>query len=114
MQHNLVNAQSGLRMIDMDKGIFDEKAIEELRYIAAVSGTSVFRIREAFERACAVASEAVKSIESIFKDIEEMVDTPDDIATLKKQIKYCKNPMEMKMLNKRLNDAYKKSKRRKK
>lgn len=96
-------------MIDVDK-----ETIENFQNIAAVSTSSISQIVEAFERLCAAASESVKSIESIFKDIEEMVDTSDDIATLKKQIKYCKNPMEMKMLNKRLNDAYKKSKRRKK
>lgn len=96
-------------MIDVDK-----ETIENLQNIAAVSASSISQIVEAFERLCATVSESVKSIESIFKDIEEMVDTPDDIVTPKKQIKYCKNPMEMKMLNKRLNDAYKKSKRRKK
>lgn len=96
-------------MIDMDK-----ETMENLQQIAAVSVSSISQIVEAFERLCVAASESVKSIESIFKDIEEMADTPDDIVTLKKQIKYCKNPMEMKMLNKRLNDAYKKSKRRKK
>lgn len=96
-------------MIDVDK-----ETMENLQNIAAVSASSISQIIEAFERLCAAASESVKSIESIFKDIEEMVDTPDDIATLKKQIKYCKNPMEMKMPNKRLNDAYKKNSRRKK
>ena len=53
----------------------------------------------------------MKILEEIFKDfkdVEEMVEPQDDIVSLKKQIKYCKNPMEMKMLNKRLNDAYKK------
>ena len=55
--------------------------------------------------------ESMKIIEEIFKDfrdVEEMVESPDDIVALKKQIKYCKNPMEIKALNKRLNDAYKK------
>lgn len=110
-------------MIDMDKETFgfDEETIENLQYIAAVSGLSFSQIAEALERSCAALSEAlsesVKSIASVFGDIEEMVDVPDvpdDIATLKKQIKYCKNSMEMKMLNKRLNEAYKKNNRRRK
>lgn len=96
-------------MIDVDK-----ETMENLQNIAAVSASSISQIVEAFEQLCNAMSESLKTIESIFKDIEEIVeDPPDDIATLKKQIKYCKNPMEMKMLNKRLNNAYKKSKRRK-
>ena len=102
----------------MDKELFDKELdkelIEDFCYIAAVSGSSISQIMEAFEQLCAIMSESVEPIVSVFKTIEEMVeDPPDDIATLKKQIKYCKNPMEMKMLNKRLNDAYKKSKGRK-
>lgn len=102
-------------MIDMDKEIFDKESIEKLRYVAAVSGAPFSQIAEAFEQFFAALSESLKDIESIFKDMAEMADSPDDdIVTLKKQIKYCKNPMEMKMLNKRLNDAYKKNSRRKK
>lgn len=101
-------------MIDMDKELFDEESIEKLRYMAAVSGVPVLQIAEAFEKMFSVLSESLKDIESIFRDIGEMADAPDgDIVTLKKQIKYCKNPMEMKMLNKRLNDAYKKKNGRK-
>lgn len=92
----------------------DDKTIEDLRYIAAVSGSSFSQIAEAFEQLCSIGLESAKSIGDIFRDIEEMVDTPDDIITLKKQIKYCKNPMEIKALNKRLNDAYKKKSKNKK
>lgn len=37
----------------------------------------------------------------------------DDIPSLKKRIKYCKNPMEKKMLSKQLNDIYKDNKKAK-
>lgn len=37
----------------------------------------------------------------------------DDITSLKKKIKYCKNPLEKKNLEQRLNVAYKKRKRKK-
>lgn len=95
----------------LDGEIFDKETIENLQYVAAVSGESIARIVDAFEQLCATISE---SLESIFKCIEEIADNPpDDIATLKKQIKYCKNPMAIKMLNKRLNEAYKKNNRRK-
>ncbi len=87
----------------------DDERIESIKYIGAVSGESISRISEAIEQLFNSLSESMKSIEEIFKDdIEEMVEPSDDIAALKKQIKYCKNPMEIKALNKRLNDAYKK------
>ena len=37
----------------------------------------------------------------------------EDISSLKKRIKYCKNPMEKKMLQQELNALYKEQKRRK-
>lgn len=95
-------------MIDFDDAL-DDKTIESIKYISAASASSVSQITEAFEKLCTTLSESLKHIESAFKELEEVVaDMPDDIPALKKQIKYCKNPMEVKALNKRLNDAYKK------
>ena len=92
-----------------DVGIFDKETIENLQYIAAVSGESISRFMEAIEQLCDTMSESMKRIEEIFKGMEEIANNPpDDIPALKKQIKHCKNPMELKALNKRLNDAYKK------
>ena len=88
--------------------MLDDKTIESINNIAVLSGENISKILEAFERLSNSLSESMKSLESIFKDIEEMVEPPDDVVALKKQIKYCKNPMEIKALNKRLNDAYKK------
>lgn len=88
--------------------MLDDKTIESINNIAVLSGENISKISEAFERLSNSLSESMKSLESIFKDIEEMVEPPDDVVALKKQIKYCKNPMEIKALNKRLNDAYKK------
>lgn len=88
--------------------MLDDKTIESIKYVGAVSGLSISQLSEAIERVFNSLSESLKSIEEIFRDIEEMVEPPDDIPTIKKQIKYCKNPMEIKALNKRLNDAYKK------
>lgn len=86
----------------------DDKTMESINNIAAISGSSVSKILEALEQLSNSLSESMKNLEGIFKDIEEMVESPDDIPSIKKQIKYCKNPMEIKALNKRLNDAYKK------
>lgn len=93
--------------INFDDALSDE-TIESIKYVAAVSGSPISQILEALECLFNSLYEDMKRLEEIFRDIEEMVDIPDDIPTIKKQIKYCKNPMEMKMLNKRLNDAYKK------
>lgn len=89
----------------------DDERIESIKYVGAVSGLSILQLSEAIEQLSNSLCESMKILEEIFKDfkdVEEMVEPPDDIVSLKKQIKYCKNPMEMKMLNKRLNDAYKK------
>ena len=95
-------------MINFNNNTLDDKTIELINRIASISGGSVSKISKALEQLCNSLSESMKIIEEVFKDIEEMTDISDDIVTLKKQIKYCKNPMEIKALNKRLNDAYKK------
>ena len=41
---------------------------------------------------------------------DELTTKEEDISSLKKQIKYCKNPMQKKQLEKKLNEAYKKRK----
>lgn len=88
--------------------MLDDKTIESINNIAVLSGESISKISEALELLSNSLCESMKNLEEIFKDIEEMVEPPDDVVALKKQIKYCKNPMEIKALNKRLNDAYKK------
>lgn len=103
-------------MINFNNNTLDDKTIESINRIASLSGESIPQISEALKQLCNSLSESMKTIEECFKDIEEMTDISDDImtdisddiVTLKRQIKYCKNPMEIKALNKRLNDAYKK------
>lgn len=52
-------------------------------------------------------------LESISKcEASEETTNVNNIETLKKRIKYCKNPMELKMLNRTLNQAYKENKRK--
>ena len=97
-----------VEVINFNNNTLDDKTIELINRIASISGGSVSKISKALEQLCNSLSESMKIIEEVFKDIEEMTDISDDIVTLKKQIKYCKNPMEIKALNKRLNDAYKK------
>jgi hypothetical protein len=57
-------------------------------------------------------AETGKQIEETLKPLLE--NPPEDIPRLKKQIKHCKNPLEEKALRKRLNEATRNSRRRKK
>ena len=54
--------------------------------------------------------------EDLLSSLEVIASNPDDfssdIPSLKKRIKYCKNPMERKSLERQLNDAYKAMKKR--
>ena len=57
-----------------------------------------------------------KSLENSLQELSEMATDSDDfssdIPSLKKRIKYCKNPLERKSLERQLNDAYKTMKKR--
>ena len=46
-----------------------------------------------------------------FDLLDDLALVPEDISTLKKRIKYCKNPMEKKKLEQELNALYKENKR---
>ena len=54
--------------------------------------------------------------ENCLQEVQELVTNPkdflSDIPSLKKRIKYCKNPMERKSLERQLNAAYKEMKKR--
>lgn len=57
-----------------------------------------------------------KSLENSLQELSEMATDSDDfssdIPSLKKRIKYCKNPLERKSLERQLNDVYKSMKKR--
>ena len=57
-----------------------------------------------------------KSLENSLQELSELATNPDDfssdIPSLKKRIKYCKNPLERKSLERQLNAAYKEMKKR--
>lgn len=56
------------------------------------------------------------SLEDSLQELSDRATNPDDfssnIPSLKKRIKYCKNPLERKSLERQLNAAYKKMKKR--
>ena len=57
-----------------------------------------------------------ESLEDSLQELSELATDPDDfssdIPSLKKRIKYCKNPLERKSLERQLNDAYRAMKKR--
>ena len=56
------------------------------------------------------------NIENSLQELSDLATNPDDfssdIPSLKKRIKYCKNPLERKNLERQLNTAYKEMKKR--
>lgn len=57
-----------------------------------------------------------QSLHDSLQELSDLATNPDDfssdIPSLKKRIKYCKNPLERKRLERQLNDAYKAMKKR--
>lgn len=63
---------------------------------------------------CRSALTLLEELNKMFSEIDtEIIDT-ESISNLKKRIKYCKNPMERKQLEQRLNVLYKEQKRKRK
>lgn len=71
---------------------FKENEISEIERISSLIGTS---------------------FEELIVDESTFAIPQSDISSLKKRIKYCKNPMEKKKLQQELNTLYKEQKRRK-
>ena len=91
------------------KVTFSEGELEEaIRLNAEITE----RINNAFKNLCDTMAESIErvknTLEGINKDLEKL--PVEDIPYLKKQIKHCKNPLEEKALQKRLNAALKKAK----
>lgn len=91
---------------------FVEKHSDDILNICAISGTSAYELCEAVRDLCDKIAETGKQIEETSKPLLE--NPPEDIPRLKKQIKHCKNPLEEKALRKRLNEATRNRRRRKK
>lgn len=63
---------------------------------------------------CRSALTLLEELNKMFSEIDtEIIDT-ESISNLKKRIKYCKNPMERKQLEQRLNVLYKEQKKEEK
>ena len=85
-----------------ESGEFDKIFAE----IGNVTCTYIEQVKEAFRSLAISLQEAGEEIGGLAEMVKEP-EIPDDIPALKKQIKHCKNPMELKRLNRRLNAALK-------
>ena len=92
---------------------FTKEELEEaIRLYVEITEKDAERINNAFKNLCDTMAESIKRVTNVLngisKDIEKV--PIDDISYLRKQIKHCKNPLEEKALQKRLNAALKKAK----
>ena len=99
---------------------FSEEELEEaIRLYAEITGLNAERIGNALKNLCDIMNESIErvtnTLNGISKDFEKIAPqlSVEDIPYLKKQIKHCKNPLEEKALQKRLNAALKKAKGKK-
>lgn len=99
------------KLIDADE--LDERTREALQQAAAVLGMSVQEVVERCEALWQAVGEAVEVVaEQIGDAFAELPDMPRPPAEIKKDIKYERNPMRLKQLNKELNESYKFYKRK--
>ena len=73
----------------------------------------VVELNKAMEDIAMVDSLSYEKMNDLNETIEELSSyESDSIEDIKKRIKYCKNPLELKQLNQKLNTLYKKQKSR--
>lgn len=92
---------------------FSKEELEEaIRLYAEITELNAEKINNAFKNLCDTMAESIErvtnTLKGISKDLEKV--PVENIPYLKKQIKHCKNPLEEKALQKRLNAALKKRK----
>ena len=91
----------------------DEHTQETLQQIAAVMNTNIQEVVEKWGELWQAVGEALVSFaEKIGDIVEELSDLPRPPEEIKKDIKYEKNPMRLKQLNRELNESYKVYKRK--
>lgn len=68
---------------------------------------------EEVERVSSLDSLSYEKMNDLKENLEELSSyEPDSINDIKKRIKYCKSPLELKQLNQKLNALYKEQKRK--
>lgn len=103
----------GYTIVLPDVGMTSEELSRQLIIISQIlQQQSKIKIYNELERLC----DKERSLHESLQELSALAINPDDfssdIPSLKKRIKYCKNPLERKSLERQLNAAYKKMKKR--
>lgn len=106
-------AKLGCTIVVPNVGISSEELSRQLLIVSQImQKQSKIEILNELKR----VYDSKESLEYSLQELSDLATDPDDFASdisaLKKRIKYCKNPMERKSLERQLNAAYKEMKKR--
>ena len=109
----LKKSDIGYTIVLPDVGMTSEELSRQLIIVSQIlQQQSKIEIYNELERLC----DKKHSLHESLQELSELATDPDDfssdIPSLKKRIKYCKNPLERKSLERQLNDVYKSMKKR--
>lgn len=109
----LKKSDIGYTIVLPDVGMTSEELSRQLIIVSQIlQQQSKIEIYNELERLC----DKKHSLHESLQELSELATDPDDfssdIPSLKKRIKYCKNPLERKSLERQLNAAYKEMKRK--
>ena len=109
----LKKSDIGYTIVLPDVGMTSEELSRQLIIVSQIlQQQSKIEIYNELERLC----DKKHSLHESLQELSELATDPDDfssdIPSLKKRIKYCKNPLERKSLERQLNVAYKEMKKR--
>lgn len=109
----LKKSDIGYTIVLPDVGMTSEELSRQLIIVSQIlQQQSKIEIYNELERLC----DKKHSLHESLQELSELATDPDDfssdIPSLKKRIKYCKNPLERKSLERQLNAAYKSMKKK--
>ena len=109
----LKKSDIGYTIVLPDVGMTSEELSRQLIIVSQIlQQQSKIEIYNELERLC----DKKHSLHESLQELSDLATNPDDfssdIPSLKKRIKYCKNPLERKSLERQLNAAYKEMKKR--
>ena len=109
----LKKSDIGYTIVLPDVGMTSEELSRQLIIVSQIlQQQSKIEIYNELERLC----DKKHSLHEPLQELSELATDPDDfssdIPSLKKRIKYCKNPLERESLERQLNAAYKEMKKR--
>lgn len=104
----LKKSDIGYTIVLPDVGMTSEELNRQLTIVSQIlQQQSKIEIYNELERLC----DKERSLHESLQELSDLATNPDDfssdIPSLKKRIKYCKNPLECKSLERQLNAAYK-------